>query len=386
MVARILFVSHFGLLGGAERSLIDLLCALDRGLYAARVVVPFAGELSKELSALQISFEVCSGLRVLGRSLSPLRHGLQAAHLFAGARELRASIRRYAPAIVHANSTTAALYALCWPHQETPTVWHFRDLVLPRIIGRFLSKRCTRIIAPSRCCADLAASVGDPNKVVIVPNGIRVARPAGAPRAGRPGRTLVAMIGQAAPWKGHMIAIEAARSVLARRTDVDFLIVADDRIRGSTMAAELRRTVDAFSLGAAVEVSGPVADARAVLERADILIHPAFPEPAGRVVLEAMAAGCPVIAFEGPHGPAEVIRPGVDGVLAAPRTPEALASAILALVDDPILRGRMGEAGRERAAREFDRGLTAQRIQAVYSSILNRGDEEYQLMEQNASR
>lgn len=371
MVARILFVSHFGLLGGAERSLIDLLCALDRSLYAAHVVVPCT-ELSEELAARRISFEVCPGLRVLGRSLSPLRQTAQAMHLFAGARELRMAIRRYAPAIVHANSTTAALYASCRLHRKTPVVWHLRDLVLPRLVGRFLSKRCARIIAPSRCCADLAASMGDPDKVVMVPNGIRVARPTGSPRAGRAERTLVAMIGQTTPWKGHMVAIEAARRVLAQRANVEFLIVADDRRGGSTTVEELRRAVDAFGLGAAVEVSGPVADARLVLERSDLLVHPAFPEPAGRVVLEAMAAGCPVVAFNGSHGPAEVIRSGIDGLLVAPRTPEALARAILALVDDPMLRGRMGEAGRERAAREFDRDLTARRIQGIYASILDR--------------
>jgi glycosyltransferase involved in cell wall biosynthesis len=373
--ARVLFVSHVGRLGGAERSLVDLIYALDRRQYAAHVVLPGAGELSEQLGEMGIAVDFCPGLRVLGRSGCLGTQAAQLLHLLVGATMLRGLIRRHTPAIVHANSTTAALYATCPPAGIVPpTLWHFRDLVLPRLIGRMLSRRCVGIIAPSRACASLVAATGHATKIVVIPNGIEVAKPLGTARVSvsmTPDRIVVAMIGQSAPWKGHMLALEVASLVAACQSNVDFLLVADDRMGGSPSAADLRRAVDARGLRGRVTVLGPVASVDEVLSQADIVMHPAFPEPAGRVVLEAMAYGHPVVAPDGPHGPAEVIRHGVDGLLVARRDAVGLAKAVLDLAVDSSLRDRMGIAARARAAVEFDRVLMARRIEALYASILN---------------
>lgn len=373
----ILFVSHVGLLGGAERSLYDLVCALDRRRYTVRVVLPSTGEFAEHLRHSRIPFEVCPFLGHLRRSPSILKQCLQAMRLASGSLALRTLMLRRPPRIVHANSTTAALYALGLPYRTpVPTIWHLRDLTLPETIGRWLARRCTRIVVPSSCCRNLALEVADPSKVVTIPNGVDTSRFTGRrTQAGREltssDRIVVAVIGQLVPWKGHAIAVDVAQRVVAREPNVDFVIVCDDRLGGqSETRSHLMRRVSEFGLGSRVEILGYVRDVQRILQRADILLHPAFPEPFGRVVVEAMAAGCPVVAFDGPHGPAEIVRPGIDGLLVSPRSADALSNAVLRLLHDPESQRRMGGAARERAVARFDRDLMAQRMRELYETVM----------------
>ena len=102
-----------------------------------------------------------------------------------------------------------------------------------------------------------------------------------------------------------------------------------------------------------------------VLAATDVLLVPSWREAFGRVVIEGMAMGVPVVATE-VGGPAEVVRPEVDGLLLPPRDPQRWGSALAPLVADAELRARMGAAGRERAAdftvaRHVDQVLDAYR-------------------------
>jgi len=100
----------------------------------------------------------------------------------------------------------------------------------------------------------------------------------------------------------------------------------------------------------------------------DILVHCSTePEPFGRVIIEGMAAGLPVVAYG--HGAVpEIVLAGETGVLAPPRDVEALAQAIAGLVGNPEVRASLGAAGRQRARDCYDiRPLTA-RIEAILES------------------
>ena len=86
-------------------------------------------------------------------------------------------------------------------------------------------------------------------------------------------------------------------------------------------------------------------------------------------VLEAMAAGLPVVATA-VGGTPEVVVDGVTGLLVPPRDPHALAEAILRLLRDPDLRKRMGGAGRERVAAHFSVEQMVQRTEKLYEHLL----------------
>jgi glycosyltransferase involved in cell wall biosynthesis len=382
--AEVLYISHVGMLGGAERTLLDLISALNQRLFHPRVVVPAEGELSERCRELGIPVEYCPHLARLSRSGSVWHQTGQVFRLLNGAMRLRAIARATAPAIIHANSTTAALFATCLPSRTRPPVlWHVRDLVALKGIGRMLARSCERIVVPSDACRKSLRDIADESKVITIPNGIEIAaeceRPNDAacampePAATEAGRIVVATIGQLVRWKRHDVAIEVARRVVAQCPNVDFLIVADDRLESSEVAIRgLRDKVRAFGLTGRVEVSPYASDIGKVLRGAHVLLHAAFPEPFGRVIVEAMAAGCPVVACQGDHGPGEILRHGIDGLLVDPDSVDAFARAVMLLAGDADLRSRMRREGRKRAVELYDRRLMAERMQAVYASVAAR--------------
>jgi len=113
-------------------------------------------------------------------------------------------------------------------------------------------------------------------------------------------------------------------------------------------------------------------DAVRVMDAADVLVHPARREPLGRVILEAMAIGKPVVAVNA-CGPAEIIQDGVNGLLTESDRPEDLADAVLRVIRDPLLARRLGTAARHRVEEGFNITNTVRDIEAVYHELLYRG-------------
>ena len=100
----------------------------------------------------------------------------------------------------------------------------------------------------------------------------------------------------------------------------------------------------------AVVFAGQRPNIPAIMRAVDMLLLPSWEEPFGRVVVEGMAAGRPVIATS-VGGPAQTITDGLDGLLAPPKDPQAWAAAINRLLDDPQLARRIGENARAAAER-----------------------------------
>jgi len=114
--------------------------------------------------------------------------------------------------------------------------------------------------------------------------------------------------------------------------------------------AELEALAAELGLAGRVRFLGWRTDRAALLEACDLVVHPARLEPLGNVVLEAWAAGRPVLAAAS-EGPAWLIEDGVSGRLAPPADPEALGAALRALADDPAARARLVEGGRAASTR-----------------------------------
>jgi glycosyltransferase involved in cell wall biosynthesis len=140
--------------------------------------------------------------------------------------------------------------------------------------------------------------------------------------------------------KGHAVLIEAFAAVARQMPEARLVLLGD----GPELSAA-RRLIGKRGLAGRVELPGPQADVWPWLARAHVFALASHYEPLGIAVLEAMAAGLPVVAT-GVGGIAELVEPGVTGELVPPGDPAAMARALVAVLADPDTAGRMGAAGR----------------------------------------
>ncbi len=102
---------------------------------------------------------------------------------------------------------------------------------------------------------------------------------------------------------------------------------------------------------------------------ADIFVHPALHEGHAMVLLEAMASGLPIIATE-VSGNIETVKPGVNGLLVLPQSPDSLRSAILRVIEDPALRERMARNSVQIYHESFSEERQLRELTQVYNSLL----------------
>ncbi|MGH7894771.1 MAG: glycosyltransferase family 4 protein, partial [Candidatus Binatia bacterium] len=185
-----------------------------------------------------------------------------------------------------------------------------------------------------------------------------------------PDAPLVGIVGHLQQWKGQLLVVEAVALARERCPDLQCLIVGGVHRLGAEFAAHLRARIAAAGLERHVILTGARRDVPGCMDAMDVVIHASIrPEPFGRVLIEAMALGRPVIA---PRlgGPCEIVADGETGLLVPPRDAGALAGAIVALVTDPARRSAMGRAARERVDRVFDIRHHVGAMERVFDEIL----------------
>ncbi|HWH01404.1 MAG TPA: Stealth CR1 domain-containing protein [Pilimelia sp.] len=149
------------------------------------------------------------------------------------------------------------------------------------------------------------------------------------------------------------------------------------RIFGGGELARATRAVERFSLGDRVEVMGESPTLGYEWSKASIALLTSRNEAFPLVIGEAMVAGVPVVAYDCPNGPAELIRDGETGFLVAPNNVTDLAAALRKLVEDPALRHRMGEAAARRAEL-FTTDRVMPRWEEFYAELLRgRGEPDW---------
>ena len=167
---------------------------------------------------------------------------------------------------------------------------------------------------------------------------------------------------------------EAARQVVAIRSDVHFLIVGarySNKREAVEYESQLQNEVACAPLAGRVHFLGIRNDIEHLLNEATILVHAARQEPLGRVLLEAAAAGTPVVATD-VGGTGEILPPeSAAAELVPPDNAPALARAILHLLDSDELRQRMSAAARRIAETRFDAKQAADNLAEHYRQVLN---------------
>jgi len=171
-------------------------------------------------------------------------------------------------------------------------------------------------------------------------------------------------IGRFAPQKNHILLVEAFAMALKEYPAMRLWLVGDGLLRD-----QVETLVKEKGLERNVTFLGIREDVPKLLSEADVFLLPSEWEGVPLTVLEAMAAGKPVIATA-VGGVPELVKDGVSGILVPSRNHGALAKAILCLAKDPDLRQRMGKAGQQRAIEHFDISRTAKGYEALYLKLL----------------
>ncbi|MEJ2887379.1 glycosyltransferase family 4 protein [Actinomycetospora aeridis] len=246
-----------------------------------------------------------------------------------------------------------------------------RDGVKSALFALARRRGTARVVAVSdqARAAYLAAGRDRPSHVVTVHNGVVDDVSAGAGRRVRAelgidaGDVVLLQLAVLRAGKGHDEAVAAVASLARAGRPVRLLVAGDgpERARIGALAA---------AAGPCVDVLGHRDDVAALLDAADVLVHPTAADAFPTALLEAARAAVPVVATA-VGGVPEIVRDGVTGLLLpAPVDEEDLGAALRALVDDPERRAGMGAAARRVYEEEFTAQRWAERLRSVYEDAL----------------
>lgn len=382
MSVTVLYLSLYGTIGGAERALLELLGELDRTRFVPLVVLGEDGPLAAELRSRGIEV-------VVERFPSPSLHRLAWPPTLVRLARAAGSIRRLARArgarILHCGDVLGLMLLIAARPRGARLVYQLHYL---GGAPRRLALACLAVPAVDRL---LAVSTNQPSRLGpvpallarrtrVVPPGIRAGSFAGGDRRtlrdalGLAGATpLVGLVARYDTWKGHAVFLEAATRIAAQRPEVRFAMVGGGL--NDAQLPHVRRYRDAvlgrrrhLGLEQTVAVLDHRDDVPAVLAGLDVLVCPSEDEPFGMIVLEALAAGTPVVASDS-GGPAEILEHGRSGLLFRTGSAEALADAVLRILDEPALGERLAAEGRRRLQSAFTSARYARDVEAIYAAL-----------------
>jgi L-malate glycosyltransferase len=219
---------------------------------------------------------------------------------------------------------------------------------------------------------EIRRTKADPEKVVTIYNGIDTLPPVTDQLTARLRRTLklpdnakiVLCIARLAVQKGHVDLLTAWEAVQAVHPDAHLLIVGDGEQR-TGLTGMVRQRAGCNT----IHFLGRRDDVPDLLAMSDLVVLPARGEGLPNVLLEAMAAGRPVVATN-VGGIPELVVDGITGLLVPPSDPHALSRKMITLLSDPVRARTMGHAGRERVAKHFPIGTMVNRTETLYTELL----------------
>lgn len=369
MARSICFYTDSRELGGAENAMLMLLGSLDRAAWEPQLL------LTREEGADPLAVQAES-LAVAVRRVEPLPLGLSGARgVPAMARQLRAA----RPQLFHSHMSSpmsskwgnaAAILAGVPTIGTVQLVPSYEPTRSARLQLRALASRVDRFIAVSRAiAAELGGRFGWPaEKIEVIHNAVDLrrfgeARPAAREELATPtSGPIVLTSARLTDQKGIHFLLRA----LAKADGVALAIAGDGPLR-----SELEGEAERLEIDDRVSFLGHRDDVPELLAACDVFALPSLFEGSSLAVLEAMAAGAPVVS-SAIGGTAEVVEDGRSGLLVPPEDPEALAAALRRLAADETLRARLSAAARERVESEFAREVMARRVEAAYERVLGR--------------
>ncbi|GIL08820.1 MAG: hypothetical protein BroJett033_3310 [Chloroflexota bacterium] len=377
-VVNLLFVTSYADLGGGETALLTLAQGLDPARFRPHLLTPRPGQLAARWQAHGWPVHSLPWRAASVYFVPALWARLPAV------RRVAALIRAHDIRAVHSEYHALPLAQPAAERVGVPSLWTcmgwwFR----PRPWQRAFFRRSAATFAHSQAIRD--GFLGRPpfmppeRVAVLYPgvdtdrfhpgvDGLRVRFEAGIP-ADAP---LVALVARFQDVKGHDTFQALARQVALQIPEARFIVAGENAQTGADSAYRQRILAAAQAdslLQRRLHYLGFRADVERVLAAADVVVCASRFEGFGMAVVEAMAAGRPVVSTNR-GGPAETVVEGETGFLAAPGDAETLAARVIALLRDPARRAQMGAAGRARAVAQFSAAASAAQFTRALEGLL----------------
>lgn len=365
------FLTNF-LIGGTERQVVNLVKNHDRERFDVHLACfRLKGPLLREMDAAGVALAeypitTLPSLRTLWQQLRLARY-----------------VRKCRVRVVHsfgfyANVFTIPAARIAGADVIVASIRDTGDHLtrVQKTLQKWICRAADHVLVNATAVRDVLVAQGyDAAHISVIPNGIDMARFQDCTRAralrvelGLPqDAPVVAVFSRLNRLKGIEYFLEAAAALIQRFPAVRFLIVGDSI--SQTYRDELEARAAALGLGGRVTFTGFRSDVPELLSEVCVSVLPSLSEGLSNVVLEAMAAGVPIVATR-VGGTPEMVEDGVTGVLVPVRDSGALAHAIAELLADPARRSAMGAAAQREVKERFSLQATVKSTELLYERLL----------------
>jgi len=378
----VLFVTIYSGIGGGESLQLNLMRALDPARYAIHVLTPRTGDFPNAAAAIPGVQTHCIPYRGTTTFFIPFIW-----QRFPITGKLRRFLRANTIHAVLSDYHTLPFIVPAARSLNIPVIWNAMGWWFPFYPWQraFFRNRITRKIAITQAVKDKLLHTPP----LLPPESMQVVIPGIDPATHYPDAVsgaavrerlgigsdvpLVCMIARFQYNKGHDYFLEAAKQILKAVPNAHFAVSGDNVFGVVKDEAYKQRILEMArsdpQLNSRVTYLGFWPDAREVLAAADVMVISSYYESLSMVALESMAMARPVVSTR-VGGPSETMVDGVTGYLVEPRQPERIAEKVIALLNDPALRSRMGQAGYQHVRANFTAQVYAGKIaQIIEDSI-----------------
>lgn len=379
---KLLFLSHSANMFGAERSLLDLVIGLDRSRFDPVVILPALGPLHDELTKNGIQTLIVPYKNWVGADYFLLCPYRTAFNLVSFAR-YKYQLKKLNPDLIYTNTSVFPFGGVLARWLKLPHIWHLREFV-EKDIGanfyygrktslRFIDRSSQKVICNSEALRRDVFDLISSDKLVTVYNGILNQSDIKSyqPKAGVSSQRhhVLCMIGSIAPHKGHAEALKAL-ALLRVASGLNITL----RIVGSgppQVEKRLKRLTQKLSLDEVVKWEGYQSNVTELYRQADATLVCSRHEPFGRVAVESMAVGTPVIGTAA-GGLPEIITDGVTGLLYSPGAYETLAHKIQQLLSDDKLYEMISAESQKSVFNRFTKQQYIDKIETILESAFRK--------------
>lgn len=376
----ILFVDQTAKLSGGELALLDIVTPYKDG---SKVILFEDGPLRAELVKRQVKVEII----IPNGALNNIRRGSRIpmasiTSLVRLARSVAQEAKNFD--FIFANSQKAGLISvLAGQLASKPVVWYLHDILNSEHFGkaqllaaRYTARKSTQILVNSKSTKEALQILTDRNdNTHLIYNAfntkpfVQTANSQENQREalGFDSRPLVGVFGRLSPWKGQDVFLRT----LAMMPAVQGLIVGSPMFGEDAYAQHLEQEIKTLGLENRVKLLGFRSDIPELMKTCDIIAHTSIaPEPFGRVIVEGMLSGRPVVASKS-GGPNEIIENGVTGMLYTPGDSQALQSVLSEIINEPEQALLMAQRGRETALNRFSLDNMHKRLDDIITVCFN---------------
>ncbi len=289
---------------------------------------------------------------------------------------LISSVKQHRPDLIHANTNFTSLYSgIIAKFLKIPAIGHIRDIEPLGRMGRWTIRQNRQVLAISQAVKNyLLGEHFAEDHIICAFDGVDLQKYRFQPESVDSSSTspiIIGIVGQIGERKGHVYLLHAIPPIIQLYPGIKIWIVGKEP-QSSTegYTEQVRLYVKDAHLDQYVRFWGFRKDIPDILAQLDILVLPSLQEPFGKIVVEAMAMGKPVVASR-VGGVPEIVVDGETGILVPPKNATAIQKALEQLIVNSEKRKQMGVAGRKRVEQHFSIKKTVRKTEQIYEEILS---------------